>query len=165
MENKHIALRCWSSNENHNADFDYALVILTPELLALIEKRRALFVAMHEADRQLSSIRFCDCAPVYFSEADLSGWLDGIGNRDMDGAELLIDGGEVEELPASFDPEAIHGEDTRSFRSECDHMTVGDYGVRWTCIPKHSSIEIETAELSYKDIAEMIRAEMQVVQE
>jgi hypothetical protein len=156
---KQVALRCWSSNDQYNADFDYALVTVTPALVALAEKRHAQFDVIDDGHSTCARIHYYDCTPEYFSEADLSSWMEDFADdapADL-GATSLIDGGECEFLPSGFNPR--DGDESGDFRSECDHMVVTRDGVAWECTPKHSSITISTAYIGWKDLAQMLTAE------
>ncbi len=156
---KRIALRCWSSNSDYNADFDYALVTVTPEFIALTEKRHKQFLSIDEPRASVSRIHYYDCTPEYFSESELDAWYDE--HHEHEGQveiDSLIDGGETEFLPEAFAPRK--GDESGDFRSECDHMLITQDGVSFECVPKHSSITISTAYISWKDLTEMLYGEV-----
>ena len=152
---KTFALRCWSSNDMYNADFDYALVTVTPELCAQVQRRHAAFKSIEEGRFTVSEIHYHDCTPEYFSESDLSSWMEDLADdAPMDaGAKGLIDGAECVEIPSTFQPR--EGDDSGDFRSECDRMVVTETGVRWKGVPKHSGITISTAEMAWSDFVEV----------
>jgi hypothetical protein len=156
-----VALRCWSSNDQYNADFDYGIVEITPELIQLIEKRRALFNVAYAEDRSLSRMVFWDYTPEFRAERDLEAFADeqaGDGDQPQ-WFKSLADGAEVEDLPESF---VMPNDKDGDFRTDYDGMQVTELGVYWTVIPKHAGIRIDTAELSYKDLAEMLESKIEV---
>ena len=151
--NRTVALRCWSSNGDYNASFDYGIVTVTADLIALIEKRRALFVAAHAEDQSLSRMAFWDYTPSFRSESGLETFAEESMSEDDELQPQwflnLANGSEVEDLPGNF---ALPEDKDGDFRTECDRMQVTELGVYWTVIPKHSSIRIDTAELSYTEL-------------
>src|SRR6185312_6936419 len=99
------ALKCWSSDENYNADFDYALVDLTPKLVDVINSRRNLYTTCAAQDSRLSSMQFFDFSPEYFAECDIVQWAeDTHDDHDPEFLNSLLDGSEFELIPDEFSP-------------------------------------------------------------
>ena len=156
-----VALRCWSNNEHYNADFDYGIVDVTPELLADIERRRKLFVTAHAEDKSLSRMAFWDSSPWFRAEADLEMFADNSMGEDDElqpqWFQNLANGAESEDLPLDF---VMPADKDGDFRTECDRMNVTELGVYWTVVPKHSSLQINTGELSYRELDAILGREV-----
>lgn len=153
---RRLAIRTGSSNDEYNADFDYALVEISPAILATIQLRRELFIAAAVKDRALTAIRFYDVTPSWFSGSDMEQWgedqaIDD-GEKTNPWIDMLESGDGFQEVPEGFDPAKIHGPDDRDFRSDCDSMEISDSGVTWSCNPKHTGIDITTYTLSWEDL-------------
>lgn len=143
---KQYALRAWSSNEHYNADFDFGIVTLTPELANTILARQARFTAVIALEPNLTQMEYWDGSCEYRAERDLE-----IASELEDGnAEWFTsieNGAEVGVLPG------ITLEDKgRDFSTECDRMIVLEDGVKWSCYPRHCSFTVETATLSWDEV-------------
>lgn len=145
-------LKCWCSNDLFNADFDYALVVLKPEVIARLAARRATLNTALAADSDLETLVFTDYTPRYFAEGLLENWEEK-GDATDAAIDSLIGGEEGVEVTDVFEVE-------RSLYSECDRVEVTPSGVRWRCIPKHGDMRIETAELSWDEIGRVMLREV-----
>lgn len=126
------------------ADCDAAIVEDTPALRQMIRERVATVKALKAANPTLWAVHFWDYNATYVSRKTLS-----LRDIEFDYAS------EVAELDiAAFDDE---GE-----RTECEEMVVCDDAVYWKCEPKHSEVEVHTAEISVKYLDELEAAEMAV---
>lgn len=173
---KNIVIKCASSDENYNADFDYALVRVTRELLDTIAARRKLFIAAHEQDCDLDRMIFLDRGPEYLAECDLELWAEKQEGPVVHEVELLT-AYETDwiEVPDSLDPAKMHGtaatspptpnnpkllneepDRERDFYTECDRMHVCETCMWWCCSPKYVNINISTEAVEYADLEELL---------
>ena len=149
---RRVVLKAYSDNENYNADFDLALIELTPELVALLKARDERFSAALAADPSLHEMVFTSYTPVWFASSDLDSWLDE--HPDTPGALTAIDelwDGNTLPCPEGFAPPSGPERD-KAYSSEMDRMAVDIYGVCWSCTPKHSQVTITTATLAWKEL-------------
>lgn len=135
-----IFLRTFSTNEDWNGDCDYAVVDVTPELAAIALRRVNRLNRIQAKDDPLVEMYYWDHSAVYFACFD---WFEEI--EDPQTREL------VSGIIWNGDPwiETSHVEIPESAipRTEGKQMIVRDDAIAWACYPKHSDVQITTAEV------------------
>jgi hypothetical protein len=130
-----IVLGTWSS-EDFNADCDYALVALTPDLATRILQRMDVVERLQHDDSAVREVLFWDCSPEFFVQPE-----------DEQLLELLpADGDSYQALPAG---QQIP--DDAFQRTEGAVLVIGKHGqeleAHWRATPKHVAIYVSTASL------------------
>jgi hypothetical protein len=145
------------------SDCDYALIDLTPDLARLALTRISGFKAQKASDGDLLEIYYWDFHTVYFSP-----WI----AEDCGEAESLAE--MIERLPSasedlSLAPDEFAVSERLYKRVECCQMIVGEEGISFLAIAKHTSFYISTAEvpvtLLEKAATEGSRADSRLPQE
>lgn len=148
MEDKKFALTTWSSNEHHDLDFERGIILVTDKLRSELLQRKIWFDEIWRQDRSVLYLEFHGSPVEYVTDEILSDWTDARGLAEEKWVLGLQDGDETVEIPMGFSFEDAEGK----FRSECDHTIVKADGVHWSCIPKNSSLTIETATLTWEQL-------------
>lgn len=143
---KVFVLRTFYTND-YNADCDAAIIEDTPALRAMIRERVTIMKTLKAAQPGLWSMSYWDGHATYVSYSTLTSM--GLDNA-FEGGD-----GEVEEHDIAL------GEDMGE-RIECAEMIVTDDAIYWKCVPKHSEIDLHTAEISIKYLAELEAQEVLV---
>ena len=118
--------------------FDYAFQVITPELAALILKRRDLFNRIRLEDPSLAYMEYGDGGPMYIANIPEA----------VDAEEPPF--GESFRILAADTP--VEPFDAIAQRSECDRMVLTPQDVYWACYPKHGDVEVETHPIDYATI-------------
>lgn len=141
-------LRTFSSNEDYDADFYYALIYVTEELARSILNRRTLLNEVTAIDLSAAYLAFFSDGPFWLSSInDKRG--DDILPYDL--SDALYSVGYVK-IP---DGQEFTNED-KDFRTDCIWMHVGSFGVEWLVTPKNTSLSITTASLPYSVFEEAL---------
>ena len=131
-----LALRCYSNYEGYDADCDFAVVDMTPELVTRLAKRQAMIKLLHELDDRAQYAEFWDYTPCAYSLTDdTQEVFEQIGDGDWCCPDDPLD------LPATAIP-----------RTECWLLVVSPTDFHWTFHPKHSGITMETATFKLEDL-------------
>jgi hypothetical protein len=118
-----------SSNPDYIAECDFAFMDIGVEAAKQILARHALFMDAHAKDKSLWEMYFWDSLPEWFDGCENSKWFAKHKIEDPDcGVDSVAD--------------AITLEGVELQRTECDQMIICEEGVRWTCVPKHTSIYV-----------------------
>lgn len=123
---------------------EYAFLDLTPELAALILRRREALKAVFSTDSSVTSMSFYDDSPV---------WVSALPNEWEAEPAGLGDGNpfiEVEDIMAVEDFENL------TEPTDCEHMVITSDEVYWTCYPKHLDNIVETRPLDYETVAKAV---------
>lgn len=124
-----VITRAWSNNPDYDADIDVAVVEITASHAAKLIVRVACLKAMQKEDKAIYQLRYLGIGPQYLSfDAIPQDLYDEVLDREV----ILREKPEV-------------NESAKANRTDMDELVVGLDGVRWTAVPKHSSIEVETA--------------------
>ena len=121
--------------------FSYAFIELTPELAALILKRRDVFKAIPSDQpdglSDLAAMEYSDCSAVFLS---------ALPDREEVSTEECDAGGEFDETTLTADVFADFAE-----RTDCNRMVITSDAVYWTAYPHHSdrSLTVETCQIDY----------------
>lgn len=135
--------RCYSSDEDFNADCDYAEVTLDRSLAKQILARRKAFLALKKVDRSALETYYWNGMASYLRYSDDSPLTSDQTTRLGDGSVLRIP--IKQDLKMEAQP------------MECDQMIITEDGVRWTAIPKHTGLYITTASIPYEDVEKVAK--------
>jgi hypothetical protein len=136
-----LALKTSSSNGEYNGDCDVAVIDVTPELVALIERRLTLAQELYVQDHDLRELQFYGSTAEFYDYDlvnDLQEFCDDEFSEEYDNV------GEGE-IPDNFDLSQYVPEST-----ECDRMLIRlwptssplRHEVGWCAIPKHSGVVV-----------------------
>ena len=122
----------YSTNPDTNGNCNYMEVQIEPDLATLILKRAERFDALFFKDTDAVETYYWNSAARYYSS----------GNRTIDKLEC----GEFKFVTKTqFHEEMLQ-------RTECDQLIIGPRGFRFTAIPKHTDIYVESPEIPYDAI-------------
>jgi hypothetical protein len=128
----------YSSDENFNGDCDYADIRIYPVIAQQILERRDAFLAQRKRDSQLVESYFWDASAIFCKRLD----------------NMPIPGKKADLLAAGYPVRIAQSADLPCERQnvECNQMVIGEDGVKWTAIPKHTSVVITTERIAYSEI-------------
>ncbi len=147
-----LLLYVYSSNPDANANYDIAVVDLSPALarVGLTRMDRVRTLRAEEAD--LCAMHYRDCSPAYCSVYDA---LDEIVER-LTGTDVFgaLNTRKCVILPEDF---AVPEEHVR--RTEDNAMVVTDTELYWKAMPRHTSMVMSTSRLSRTQLAAWVQAQ------
>lgn len=146
-----VFLRTFSTNEDYNADCDYAVVDLTPELAELGLSRIENLKRRRARDSKLFETAFEDASSQYFSNFDA---FDEI--LDPRSGHTVVDilwGGDP-----WIDPDHCGIPEYAFKATESDSMMVQLNGVYWEAFPKHGDVRIYTAAIPLSLLQRAVKA-------
>jgi hypothetical protein len=127
---KILVLDTSSTNQDHNADCDYALVEIEIDLARLCLERMDLAEALYENHENFYQMTYWDHSPRFVSDGSFDLSDDEQDRIDTDGYAVI-------ERADGF-------LNDKGNRVDCSYMTVDGQDIHWRCIPKHSDIYIHT---------------------
>lgn len=133
---------------------DWALAVLDPDTLAVIERRRTAYARSKAEDRQYYEAYYFDSRAVDFlanGDADDTddGDADPADAQDARDALDVVAGGVGNGSVALDEPVYAKLSQHPMARVECVQMIVRESGLMWMCYPKHTDMEIRTAEITW----------------
>ena len=134
-----------SSNPDYNGDIDYAAIEVGVDAAKQILARYAVFTAARAMDRDLYDMYYWDGGPDWFGHVDdaTEAWFAKHEDVEPPAGEILtMDDG------VTFDGLEFQ-------RVECVQMIICEDGVRWTAIPKHTSLYVTTETIPIATIREI----------
>jgi hypothetical protein len=145
-----------SSDSEYNADCDYAIIELEQWLLEDLLERRARFKKLKEYDDRLFEIVYWDNGTAEFiSEEEVEKLHDYIPDgMSMDEFQDELAQGKPIFLKEGFSvaPE----------RTTMHTMHISENCMEWKCVPKHTTITIETDSVFFDRLTEHARLNSQV---
>jgi hypothetical protein len=134
-----ILLQTHSSNPDWNDDCDYAVIDLTQELAKTILKRQEMANKLIEQDDFANEITFRDSGGIdFYSYSDA---IDEITAKNSSADLWECGDAELGGNPRETEYETM----LISCPISKDRPAV--FGVRWTCNPRHSGVDITTGEI------------------
>lgn len=144
---------------------DWALAVLDPDTLAVIDRRRTAYERSRAEDRQFHEAYYFDDRGVDFlANADEDDGEDetpdtdlaAMARSELAAATVDVDDGLVAVDQTAYEALAEHP----TARVECVQMIIQEDGVRWMAYPKHQDDEIRTARIPWSALGmEVIRVE------
>lgn len=127
---------------------DWALAVLAPDTLAVIDRRRTAYARAKAEDRQYYEAYYFDSRAVDF----LTNGDEDVDSADAQAAREALDAaaGDVDDGCVALDGPvyaALSAHPTA--RVECVQMIVRESGVMWMCYPKYTDTEVRTAEIPW----------------
>jgi len=143
-----LVLKTHSSDDDFNADLDYAVLRITPEMKRRVMQARELFQMAKSKQDDIVEIVLNDASPEYYPYHALN--TDDLESED-DELECCFDEKELElykdnGVGIMKEDFAIGMEEKRT---ECDQLHISEEGFYWSCYPRHCSITISTENLGY----------------
>jgi len=128
-----------SNNEHFNADCDFAVVTLTPDLLKLLPKLQKIWAATQKQVKSLALLEVTDWGASFIKRSTAEELL---GEKVFDEMES-----NYQEKPflipyrADYKLEAIE--------AHADYLVVTGRGVWWKAYPKHADISVESGQIDW----------------
>jgi hypothetical protein len=127
-----------SNNEHFNADCDFAVITLTPDLLKLLPKLQKIHADTKKKLKSFSSFELLDWGATFISRTVAEELLGVAAFERLDGNQ--------EEEPFLVPPRPeyeLHGE------TAADYLVVTGRGIWWRAHPKHSDITVESNQIDW----------------
>lgn len=125
---------------------EYAFIDITPELVALIMRRKALWDEVQAKDDLLNALEFFDYTPEFWDS------LDGLTEQ-QDG--FIADNGWTYADDSNASPEGAVGVGEKC-RTDLDRIVINDSGVYWSAVVKHTDVIVETQWLEWSDLKAIV---------
>jgi hypothetical protein len=164
-----LVLSTHSSDENFNGDCDYALVRLTPELVAQVHRRVELARQGRQQDDELYELYFWDGAAEFHDCGLVDACQEAVAAaRGADGNQAAQDWlTRLEQDGHALVPPAANLAACQPQRTECAQMIVRaspssddpEYEIAWTAIPKHSDVHVTTSDLPLAALEDYVGGE------
>lgn len=137
---KRIFVKTWSSSEHDNASCDFAIIEVTPELVALIKHRQGITAAIEANSQDFAHLAWWDHTASFIEAAASSELLESVyGEKIRD--EILE--GEYWIEPATVTPHPFE-----PLSTEMDKMYMDNDKLWWKATPRHTDLYLETHALS-----------------
>lgn len=159
-----------STNPDYYGGCDFAMIEVTPALLARIKTRAENVLRLREQERSLYELYFWGTYDALYFHGDLLMELE-----ELEPDWPALDDAEWERAPAWFIEklELDSADDDNRWaprRTECEQMLIrvgtplpdrdmpslSDIEVAWCCIPKHSSVLITTAAIAISSLEALL---------
>jgi hypothetical protein len=159
-----IVLNTHSTNPEFNGDCDYAVVQLTPEVVAQVRRRVELARKAGQEDNDLCELYFWDGAADFYDNGLLEACQDAVAaDKGDQAAQDWLTG--LEQDGHALVPPAADLSACQPQRTECDQMVLGcsplsrepHYEIAWTASPKHSDVYVTTSDLPLAALEGYIR--------
>ena len=150
--NSRIVLETSSTNPDYSGDCDYAVVELTPELVAQVRRRVELARQAGQQDNDLYEIYFWGGTAKFYDCDLLDACQEAVAGGDEAGQEWLNG---LERVGYALVPPTADLSACQPQRTECAQMIVRRsppssdprYEIAWTVIPRHTDVYVTTRDL------------------
>lgn len=164
-----IILTTYSSDENFNGECDYAVVELTPELVAQVRRRVELARQAGLQDQDLWELYFWDGTAEFYDSSLLEACENAVAGAkvgDADQAAHEWQSGLEQDGHAGL-PEGVNLAAHQPQRTEADQMVLhcrlysakAEFEIAWTASPKHTDVYVTTSELTPSAMEAYLRRE------
>ncbi len=123
-----LYLETLSNNVDYDANICVAWVNLSQSDAKRIMRRHEEFVVLKAKDESIFKVTFTADDVLYLEDTYV-----GVDEIDMDGAWYV----------------AADRNWSIGVRTDAEWMHIGEMGVCWSCVPKHTNIEVTTAQLDW----------------
>jgi hypothetical protein len=128
-----------SNNEHFNADCDFAVITLTPDLLKRLAPLQKAHADMKKKLETFSSFELLDWGASFISRRTAE---DLIGEAAFEQADDQVSNGDPFLIPHREGYEL-------NVEAHADYLVVTGRGIWWRAHPKHADITIESAQLDW----------------
>jgi hypothetical protein len=129
-----------SNNEHFNADCDFAVVTLTPDLLKTLAPLQAAHADMKTRLKSFSSFELLDSEASFISRGTAEELL---GEAIFEQADDQVSNGDPFLIPPRPDYKL------EAIEAHADYLVVTGRGIWWRAYPKHSDITIESTQIEW----------------
>jgi hypothetical protein len=139
MSGQSYLLSASSNNEHFNADCDFAVVTMTPDLLKLLPKLQKTFADVQKRLKDISSFELHGWSASFIRRSTAE---ELVGEAAFDQMEDQVSNGELFLVPPRPGYEL-------NAEAHADYLVVTGRGIWWGAHPKHSDITVESGQIDW----------------